>query len=186
VHGLKARAIPMVQAMSVTNEATNQTVVDTGPGDGPRGPRSAPAAGQQMEAQGRVKAQLYGPRGEVNGVLLDDGTQIHLPPPEAQRLAAQLATGQTIFVSGNGMASPLGKVISAQAIGPSRSQVAQVAVPPPPPPGGGPNRDRRGPPLPLSSSGGPDIGPGALNPPPPPPGGPGVPPPPPLGGPPQR
>ncbi len=31
MHGLKALAIPMVQAMSVTNDATGQKVVDTGP-----------------------------------------------------------------------------------------------------------------------------------------------------------
>jgi hypothetical protein len=176
VHGLKARAIPMVQAMSVTNEATNRTVVDNGPGDGPRGAHGALGAGQLMEAQGRVKAQLYGPRGEMNGVLLDDGTQVHLPPPEAQRLATQLATGQTIFVSGNGMASPLGKVIGAQAIGPNRSEVTEIAAALPPPPGVGPGRDHHGPPPPLPPIGGPDIGPGALDAPPPPPGGPGAPP----------
>jgi hypothetical protein len=154
VRGLKARAVPVVQAMSATNDATSQAVVDTGPAGGPRGPHGArgAAAGQPMEAQGRVKAQLYGPRGELNGVLLDDGTQVHLPPPEAQRLAAQLAPGQTVFVSGNGMSSPLGRVIGVQAIGPNRSQLAQIAAPPPP---GGPGHDRRGPP-------------------PPPPGGPGA------------
>ncbi len=161
VRGLKARAIPVVQAVQVTNDATSQNVTDTGPG-GPRGPWTA---GQTLEAQGRIKAQLYGPRGEVNGVLLDDGTQIHLPPPEAQRLAAQIAPGQTIYASGYGMASPLGKVIGAQAIGPNRAQAAQVAAPPPPP--SGPGRGRHGPPPPPP--GGPGVGPAAFAPSAPPP-----------------
>ena len=154
VRGLKAQAIPVVQAMQVTNDATSQSVTDTGPAGGPRGPRGP--AGQPMEAQGKVKQDLYGPRGDLNGVLLDDGTQVHLPPPEAQRLAAQLAPGQTVYVKGMGMASPLGKVIGAQALGPSSTQMAQIAAPPPP--HGGPGHDRRGPP------------------PPPPPGGPDAPP----------
>src|SRR5579871_3935968 len=37
IHGLKARAIPMVQAMSVKNDATGATVTDNGAG-GPPGP----------------------------------------------------------------------------------------------------------------------------------------------------
>ena len=186
VRGLKAQAIPVVQALQVTNDATNQGVTDTGPGAGPGGPRGG--AGQLMTAQGKVKQDLYGPRGEMNGVLLDNGTQVHLPPPEAQRLAAQLAPGQTVYVSGYGMVSPLGRVIGAQALGPSSTQMAQIAAPPPPPPGG-PGRDRRGPP-PPPPPGGPGSGPAAFAVPPPPPpggagpvGGPGAPPPPPAGGP---
>jgi hypothetical protein len=143
VRGLKAQAIPVVQAMQVTNDATNQSVTDTGPGAGPGGPHRP--MGQPMTAQGKVKRDLYGPRGDMNGVLLDDGTQVHLPPPEAQRLAAQLAPGQTVYVRGTGMASPLGKVIGAQALGPNSTQMAQIAAPPPP---GGPGRGRRGPPPP--------------------------------------
>ncbi len=163
VRGLKARAIPVVQAMQVTNDSTNQSVTDTGPGVGPRGPYGP--GGQPMTAQGKVKQDLYGPRGDLNGVLLDDGTQVHLPPPEAQRLAAQLAPGQTVYVTGIGMASPLGKVIGAQAVGSSSTQLTQIAAPPPPP--GGPDRGRRGPPPPPP--GGPGFGPAGFAAPPPPP-----------------
>jgi hypothetical protein len=67
VHGLKARAIAMVQAMSVTNDATGATVVDNGPA-GPAGPREP---GQFLSAQGHIKTQLHGPRGDLNGVLLE-------------------------------------------------------------------------------------------------------------------
>jgi hypothetical protein len=140
VHGLKARAIPMVQAMSVTNDATGATVTDNGP-DGPAGPRGR---GQPLSAEGHIKAQLHGPRGDLNGVLLEDGTIVRLPPDEAERLAAQLAPGQPLYVEGDGVVSPLGKVIAAQQIGPSQSQLAQVQGPPP----RGPGRERREPPPP--------------------------------------
>ncbi len=140
VHGLKARAIAMVQAISVANDATGATVTDNGPG-GPRGPRER---GQPLSAQGYIKAQLHGPIGDLNGVLLEDGTIVRLPPDEADRLAAQLAPGQPLYVEGDGVANPLGKVIAAQQIGPNQSQLAQVQGPPP----RGPGRDRREPPPP--------------------------------------
>jgi hypothetical protein len=90
VRGLRARAIPMVQAMSVTNDATGSTVTDSKPG-GPPSPRGTE---EPLTAQGRIKAQLHGPQGELNGALLDDGTIVRLPPPEAQRFASELAPGR--------------------------------------------------------------------------------------------
>jgi hypothetical protein len=89
VHGLRARAIPMVRALSVTNDATGNTVTDNGPG-GPPGPGGAQ---QMLTAQGHIKVQLHGPEGDLNGALLEDGTIVRLPPPEARRLAADLTPG---------------------------------------------------------------------------------------------
>ncbi len=130
VRGLRARAIPMVQAMSVQNDATGTTVTDTGTG-GPPGPRGAQ---QELTATGHVKAQLHGLRGDLNGALLEDGTIIRLPPPEAQRLAAVLAPGATVTVEGDGFSGALGRVIEARSIGPDATHLAEIAAPPPPPP----------------------------------------------------
>jgi hypothetical protein len=138
VRGLKARDIPMVEAVSITNDADRQSVTDYGP------PRPN-GAGQVLEANGHIKAQLHGRRGELNGVLLEDGTIVRLPPDEADRLAVQLAVGQPLYVIGDGIASPLGKVIAAQQIGPSQSQLAQIQTRPSP---WGPGHDRREPPPP--------------------------------------
>ncbi len=162
VRGLKARAIPMVQAMSVKNDVTGATVTDTGAG-GPPGPHDAQ---RMLSATGRIKAQLHGPRGDLNGALLEDGTIVRLPPPEAQRLASKLAAGLPMTVQGNGFAGPLGRVIEARSIGPDAAHLAQLAGPPRPP--------GHRPPQPLD---GPDTvpppgGPDALA---PPPGEPGAP-----------
>ena len=159
IHGLRARNLPLVQAMQVSNDAGGATVTDTGPGKGPRGPgspdvrpRGPGAPGQPaLTAQGRVKAALHGPRGEVNGALLEDGTMVHMPPPEAQRLAAQIAPGATVYVQGQGYAGPLGRVIAAQAIGPDAASTTLIAAPPPrhgpgPRPGSGAGPDAAPPP----------------------------------------
>ena len=140
IHGLHARALPMVQAMSIKNDATGATVTDSGPGGAP-GPD---ANRQAMNDTGRVKAPLHGPRGDVNGALLEDGTIIRLPPPEAVRLASTLTVGAPLSVQGLGTEGPLGKVIEARAIGPDASHLQQVAVPPKPPghhPPGGPGAE---------------------------------------------
>ena len=164
VNGLKARNVPMVMALQITNDATSKSVVDSGPpaggppprehGPGPAGPGRPGGPGpmgQTLEAQGVVKAQLHGPRGDLNGVLLQDGTIVRLPPPEAQRREAALAVGKTVFVQGDGLASPLGRVVAARTIGTSAQDATALPMPPPP-------RDRRGPAL---------AGPGAPPPPPP-------------------
>jgi len=145
IHGLKARAISMVQAMSVKNDASGATVTDNGAG-GPPGPRGMQ---QDLSATGQIKEQLHGPRGDLNGVLLSDGTIVRMPPPEAQRLASTLTTGASLTVQGNGFEGPLGRVIEARQIGPDAAHLTPVAAPerpmwmhghrPPPPPPGGPD-----------------------------------------------
>ena len=62
---------------------------------------------------------LHGPKGDVNGALLDDGAIVRLPPPEAARFASLLSPGQTISVQGDVNASVLGRVVDATAIGAS-------------------------------------------------------------------
>jgi hypothetical protein len=115
---------------------SHQTVTDSGP-PGPGG------TGLALQASGHIKAQLHGPRGDLNGVLLEDGTIVRLPPDQAQQIAAQLAVGQPIYEMGDGSVSPLSKVIAAQQIGPNQSQLAQIDNS-----SRGPERDRRPPPPP--------------------------------------
>lgn len=146
VRGLRAKAIPMVQAMSIKNDATGSTVTDTGPA----GPREAQ---QPLTAQGRVKAQLHGPRGELNGALLEDGTIVRLPPPEAQRLASELAPGASLTVWGDGFSGTLGRVIEARSIGPDGTHLTAVAPPPPPPRPGLGHRPPPGPDAPPPAPG---------------------------------
>lgn len=167
VHGLKARAAAMVAAASVTNDATHVTVTD----EGPR--RAAP-----MQAQGKIRAVLHGPRGDANGVALEDGTVVRMPPPEARRLADQLAVGRTLVVKGDGVETPLGRALGARELGPDAAHLVAVAGPRPgwEHPGWGPGgehgpKDRpwRHPHGPGGMPGDDMDGPDAPPPPPPPP-----------------
>jgi hypothetical protein len=141
IHGLRAAAVPLVQAVSISDEATGRTVIDDGPPHPRGGPTlSAAAPGLASEVQGRVRMALHGPRGEVNGALLADGTVLRLPPPAAERFTTLLQPGQTLVAEGSEYANALGKVFEASQLGPSRDQLSAVEPPP------GPGRDRPPPP----------------------------------------
>jgi hypothetical protein len=76
VRGLKALALPLIDAATITNDATGATVVD----NGPPGPDRW---GSVTTITGRVLATLHGLRGEVNGAILENGTILRLGPREA-------------------------------------------------------------------------------------------------------
>jgi hypothetical protein len=148
IHGLHAAALPLLQALSLTDDATGRTVIDNGPpGPGPAPPPPPLVAGSPggpisaaTEVQGRVRMVLHGPQGDANGALLEDGTILRLPPPEAHRFASLLQPGATLVAKGTELVTPMGKVLDAQRLGPSREQLSLIeALPgpraPPPPPG---------------------------------------------------
>lgn len=124
IHGLKAQALPMVAARSVTNDASGATVLVMPPqrGHGRMG-------GSALEAEGKVASVLHTPRGEPNGVRLEDGTIVRMPPGEAKRLAETLAVGKSVAVRGAGYAGPLGRVIAARQIGETKDSLKDVAGP---------------------------------------------------------
>ena len=141
IHGLRAAAIPLVQAVSITDSTSGKTIVESdpgpgpGPGPGPRPPGPRGVGLSQAAAQGTVRMTVHGPRGEVNGVLLNDGTVLRLPPDAAVNLASLLQPGKTIVAQGDGVTNAMGKVLEVREIGASRDSLTPVIAGPPPPPG---------------------------------------------------
>ena len=123
IHGLKAKAVPMVAAASVTNDATGMTVQAQ--------PMRMHGRGVSTEVTGKVKAALHTPHGDVDGVLLEDGTVVRLPPPDATKLADARAVGHTVLVRGSGVTSPLGKLVMARQVGPDKDHLTEVKAPSP-------------------------------------------------------
>jgi hypothetical protein len=186
VHGLRAAALPLVRAVSITDEVTHRTVSDSdasAPMDRPP-PRPAPPPrggpppplGASSETSGRVRMALHGPQGEVNGVLLESGTILRFPPDPAGQLTAAIQPRQSVVAEGITVTNSLGTVVDVQLFGPSRDRLVAVGPPMPPSDDRGPAGPRRRPP---------PGGPLAPSMPPPPPAGPApgapLPPPPPEG-----
>jgi hypothetical protein len=154
IHGLHAAAIPLIQAASITDRTSGSTVADddSGPRPGRRPPAAHAAKSRLAEAQGPIRMNLHGPRGEVNGVLLTDGTVLRLPPDAAVNLATLLQPGRTVIARGDEVSNPIGKVLEVRELGASRNQLTPVGAPPPPGPGrGGPLGDGPPPPPPAAS-----------------------------------
>ena len=140
IHGLRAAAIPLIQAVSITDRTSGRTIVDDAarPGSGRSAPVPNAAEPRLAEVQGPIRMNLHGPRGEINGVLLTDGTMLRLSPDAAVNLTTLLQPGSTVTALGDEVSSPIGKVLEVREIGPSRNQLTSVGAPPPPgPPGGG-------------------------------------------------
>ncbi len=122
VHGLKAHAEPMMLAMSITNDTTHAILLTRSRSRSYD--RDAP-----IEASGPIKAQLHDSEGEVDGILLADGTVVNLPLSDIERRGQQLAVGQTIYASGSGASNLLGRVIAARVLGPNKAAATQVVSP---------------------------------------------------------
>jgi hypothetical protein len=154
IHGLRAAALPLVRAVSVTEDVTHRTVTDDDTGaplNPPRRPppppredlRGPPAPGQGAlsEQSGRVRMALHGPQGEVNGVLLESGTIWRLPPDQSDQLGSLLQPRQSLVAEGTLLTSTLGTVVEIEEIGTSRDRLVAVGPPMPPPPGPGPRSE---------------------------------------------
>jgi hypothetical protein len=153
IHGLRAAALPLVKAVSITDERTGQTVVDDGPpGPGPGPDRRPPPPDARAgapdaalsEVRGRVRMALHGPKGEVNGALMEDGTILRLPPPEAARFADLLQPGRSLVAEGLENKTAVGTVLDAREIGAAADPMMNVE--------GAPDARRRTPPPPAPAS----------------------------------
>jgi hypothetical protein len=114
-------AIDVVKALVVTNEASKQQVVEHPPvpdiGKMPKHLRFATLS--RLKITGKVERPMRGKQGEVNGVLLEDGTVVHFPPHAAFDFAALLQPGQTLAAEGLGSETAFGRGLEATALGPA-------------------------------------------------------------------
>jgi hypothetical protein len=116
-----------------------QSVVDQGPSAPgtrpPPPPPGQPAPGAQLATvQGRILQALHGPRGDMNGAILDDGTTLKLPPPSAWQMSSLLQPGQSVTAQGWSLSNSYGRVVDVQSISSSQQAAAPATVAPPAPP----------------------------------------------------
>jgi hypothetical protein len=150
VHGLRAAGIPLIRAFAIVDQSSGKTLLadETAPGPGkgrrPAGP-NPPSGDGLAEAQGLVRMSLHGARGEINGVLLKDGTVVRFAPETAVDFASVLQPGKAVFFQGEEVSSSIGRVLEARRIGPSREQMSTITAPPPAPRPGPPPPPTEGP-----------------------------------------
>jgi hypothetical protein len=96
--------------------------------------------GQQADLQGIVKAFKMTPVGDLEGMILTAGTEIHVPPHLSSQLAAAVRPGEAVRVLGWRSSVP-NFIVATSLMGQRGQSVVDQGppppgtVPPPPPPG---------------------------------------------------
>lgn len=125
VRGVRPRGAKLLAAVAVTT-AGGREIVDEGPDHDRKHPK---VKHEPMSVQDRVELSLFGPKGELRGALLSDGTVLRIGPKEAEHFAALLAPGAKLAARGDGIQTKHGRVIHALAIGPDSDRLKPVKKP---------------------------------------------------------
>ena len=129
VRGVRPRGVAMVAAVSIAPEE-GAWIVDAGPPEDDEAwnaaRKLAHAKRTKIEAQGVVRQLLHGPKGEVRGVLLEDGRTGRFPPHAAQDLGALLVPNASVLLRGEGLATPHGTVIAVREVGTSADDLRSI------------------------------------------------------------
>lgn len=125
VRGVRPRGAELLAAVAVTTSGGRE-IVDNGPDHDREHPKvkHAPAS-----AVGKVELSLYGPKGELRGALLADGTVLRVGPKEAAHVAELMAPGATLAAHGEGVETRHGRVIHVEAIGPDADRLNPIRRP---------------------------------------------------------
>jgi hypothetical protein len=108
-----------------------------GPGERPIAPPSIGikndrALAADNELRGHVRMRLHGPLGDINGVLLDTGTVLRLPPDSVDRFTGMLKPGQPLVAQGPVVRNSAGVVMDVHRLGSSEGQLIDLRPAPVP------------------------------------------------------
>ena len=122
VRGLRPRKADLIAAVAVT-AADGVSIIDEGPDDEREHPKIEK---KKMSAEGTVRLSLFGPKGELRGALLVDGTVIRIGPKEAKEVAKLLAPKASVAARGDGVETRHGRVVDAKEIGPRSDDLRPI------------------------------------------------------------
>ncbi len=118
VHGVRPRGAEVIAAVSLVTES-GAVIIDEGP-DAPYDEVASfdeDAFSLDAHATGTVRISLYGPKGELRGAVLEDGTAVRVGKKEAGAFADLLKPGAVVAVCGTAIVCQHGTVIDVGAVG---------------------------------------------------------------------
>ncbi|NPV23354.1 hypothetical protein [Bradyrhizobium aeschynomenes] len=122
VHAVRPRGAALLAAVAVTG-ANGRRIIDHGPDEAREHPNHK---AYKRDADGTVRLSLFGPKGELRGALLTDGTVVRIGPKEATEVAELLAPKATLAVRGDGIDTRFGRVVHAREAGPSLKEITPL------------------------------------------------------------
>jgi hypothetical protein len=146
VRGVRPRGVGMIAAVSIAPDEGDR-IVDAGPSENDEDRKAhrkqAHTARSVMDAQGVVRQALHGPKGEVRGLLLEDGRAGRFPPHAAEAVAGLLVPGRPVLLRGDCSVTPHGTVIAVREIGTSADDLRALDTGKPHPKKHGDKADKR-------------------------------------------
>lgn len=136
LYGVRPRSADLIACVAI-DTAAGVRIDDRGPStedkkDDRNGPRTSLKT-SRLEARGTVERLLHGPKGEIRGVLLEQGEIVRFPRHVADALPDLLAVGQQLAVRGMGVKMHLATVIEATELGRSPHALKRIPSKPKPP-----------------------------------------------------
>ena len=112
----------------IANPATGRAIREIKPTP----PERASALGplQSLSVAGTIRVIRRNPHGDIDGVILEDGTLLHFPPHAGRQFAKLIREGQLLAAVGFGTVNDFGQTIAVAMLGRSADALALVEPPP--------------------------------------------------------
>jgi hypothetical protein len=131
VSGIRPRGVADMIAAVALETGESVRIVDGGPPKDDKKRRDlrkrAKARRAPVDIEGVVRRPLHGPKGEVRGVLLEDGHAGRFPPHAAEAIAPLLTAGSRIVLRGDALPTEHGTVVAVRAAGASSDNLQEIA-----------------------------------------------------------
>lgn len=126
VRGVKPRHSDLIIAIAV-RPGRGAQIIDEGPAHRKSGARLRVRRQRKAVVHGGpIEHLLHGPKGDVHGTLLEDGSVVRFPPHVGEAYAALLIPGQELWVRGHIVAIDQGEAIVAEALGEEASALEEL------------------------------------------------------------
>jgi hypothetical protein len=120
IRGVRPRNAAMIAAVAMQPE-DGPRIVDGGPPGHDEARKAAKkrvaAARRPTEIEGVLRQALHGPKGEIRGLLLEDGRSGRFPPHAADALVGLLRPGTHLLLRGDAFSGEHGTVVAVREIG---------------------------------------------------------------------
>lgn len=119
-----------LRGSAVVNQQTGKIIVERPPQPGeptPLPPHLRTAQLQNLQVEGKIQAVLSGPAGDINGVVLEDGSVVRFAPTA---LRQPVAIGKYLVASGVGTRNSYGVAVEALRLGDSAQSLQTVGTAP--------------------------------------------------------
>jgi hypothetical protein len=103
----RPRGEKVFEAAQIESQGTTLVIERPRP---PRGPRPGGRPEPPMSAKGKIRSVATNPHGDVDGLMLEDGTEVKFPPHQGRELSRLVSKGDEVNVEGRRHETPHGDV----------------------------------------------------------------------------